>query len=431
MAGFKSPLPAEDGRKNLIVARRSAQLEGRLYTRRVPDDLQLFDDTPVSVAPNSSETEEDVDSELSAVHASVSSADWTIETIVSQMEKQRIDLNPRFQRRSAWTDPTKSKFIESAILSYPIPQLVLAEHPENRGHFLVIDGKQRLLALRQFYAGLQMDSDFDPLMLSGLTVLPELKGFTIADLKGKRSSLFDSFETHTIRTVVVRNWESEDFLYTLFLRLNTGSVPLSPQELRQALVPGPFVEWADVASGESLGLRTLLGNVGPDRRMVDAELLVRFLGLRLSRSSYRGNLKQFLDGVCSEFNGLWAQAEADITHELAEMEKAIVAAREIFGEVACHKWTGQKWERAFNKAIFDVQIGSLADQEVREQALDKADEVKEKFKDLCASNADFSKSVSTTTKSLQATRERFGTWFSAIAEVTGVPLATPACLDAQ
>lgn len=395
------------------------------------DDLQLFDDAPVSVAPNSSETEEDISSELSAVHASVSSADWTIETIVSQLEKKRIDLNPRFQRRSAWTDATKSKFIESAILSYPIPQLVLAEHPENRGHFLVIDGKQRLLALRQFYAGLQTGSDFDPLTLSGLTVLPELKGFTIADLKGKRSSLFDSFETHTIRTVVVRNWESEDFLYTLFLRLNTGSVPLSPQELRQALVPGPFVEWADIASGESPGLRTLLGNVGPDRRMVDAELLVRFLGFRLSRSPYRGNLKQFLDGVCAEFNGLWGQAESDIAREMAEMETAIAAAREIFGEVACHKWNGQKWERAFNKAIFDVQIGSLAHREVRDQALDKADEVKEKFKDLCASDAAFSKSVSTTTKSLQATRERFGTWFAAISEVTEVPIATPACLDVQ
>ena len=44
---------------------------------------------------------------------------------------------------------------------------------------------------------------------------------------------FSSFENQPIRTVVIKNWMSEDFLYLVFLRLNTGSVPLSTQELRQ------------------------------------------------------------------------------------------------------------------------------------------------------------------------------------------------------
>src|SRR5262249_40040090 len=145
---------------------------------------------------------------------------------------------------------------------------VLAERLERPGHFFVIDGKQRLLALRQFYAGLAeaTDEGFEPLHLTGLTILEELKGSDLGDVQTKRADLFDAFENHTIRTVVIRNWEVEDFLYTLFLRLNTGSVPLSPQELRQALVPGPFVDFVDVASGESPGLRFLLGNRGPDRR---------------------------------------------------------------------------------------------------------------------------------------------------------------------
>jgi hypothetical protein len=46
-------------------------------------------------------------------------------------------------------------------------------------------------------------------------------------------------------TVVLRNWKTEDFLYLVFLRLNTGNVLLSPQELRQALHPGPFFVFAN------------------------------------------------------------------------------------------------------------------------------------------------------------------------------------------
>lgn len=396
------------------------------------DELQLFDSAQVPVDPSSSESEEDVTSELSATRASVSSADWTIETLVGQLRKKRIDLNPKFQRRAAWTDPTKSKFIESAILAYPIPQLVLAEQRDKPGHFLVIDGKQRLLAIRQFYAGQgdDADTDFAPLRLGALTVLKDLKGYTISDLEDKRAQLFDSFENHTIRTVVVRNWETDEFLYTLFLRLNTGSVPLSAQELRQALVPGPFVDFVDAASGDSAGLRNLLGNTAPDRRMVDAELLVRYLGFQLAPVPYRGNLKVFLDGVCSTFNARWDTLEGNIANYLNAMEQAISAAMTIFGEdYACHKWNGVKWERSFNKAVFDVQIGSLANDDLRKWAVDHAEDVRAEFMRLCQEDADFSRALSTTTKSLAATRERFGTWYAALRGLSEVELKTPTCLD--
>jgi hypothetical protein len=379
------------------------------------------------------ESESDVSTPLSATRASVSATDWTIETIVQQMRKGRIDLNPKFQRRAAWTNPIKSRFIESAILGFPIPQVVLAERQDRQGHFLVIDGKQRLLALRQFYAvsGDEADDGFDPLRLTGLSILKDdLQGSTIGDLEGQPNDLFDAFENHTIRTVVIRNWETEDFLYTLFLRLNTGSVPLSPQELRQALVPGEFVDFVDLASGESLGLRRLLGNSGPDRRMIDAEMMVRFLGFRLSVVEYRGNLKLFLDSVCGTLNDRWGDTGDLVRAELGALEDAIDAAIEIFGpDAACHKWSGKKWERSFNRAIFDVQIYVLSDPEAREASIEKAGAILEAFKDLCADDEDFSRAVSTTTKSLDATKQRFSKWISVVADITGYKVPMPGCLE--
>src|SRR6187402_3579174 len=69
--------------------------------------------------------------------------DWTVETLVLQLRKNVIELDPSFQRRDAWRTTRKSRFIESLILGLPIPQLVLAERKQRRGTFFVIDGKQR------------------------------------------------------------------------------------------------------------------------------------------------------------------------------------------------------------------------------------------------------------------------------------------------
>lgn len=76
--------------------------------------------------------------------AVVFATDWTADTIISQLRKRNISLDPSFQRRDAWTGQRKSKFIESIILGLPIPQLVLAENLDQKGTFIVIDGKQRL-----------------------------------------------------------------------------------------------------------------------------------------------------------------------------------------------------------------------------------------------------------------------------------------------
>ncbi|NUK35068.1 DUF262 domain-containing protein [Streptomyces lunaelactis] len=383
------------------------------------------------VDSESGESEEDVIDRLTAARASISATDWTIETIVTQMRKGRIDLNPKFQRRAAWTNPTKSRFVESAILSYPIPQIVLAEKPDRPGHYFVIDGKQRLLALRQFYAGEGSDKDtgFEPFKITGTSILESVRGFDIKKLEDQRADLFDAFENHTIRTVSIKGWESEAFLYTLFLRLNTGSVPLSPQELRQALVPGDFVNFVDEQSGISPGLQHLLGNKGPDRRMIDAEMLVRYLGFRNSAVPYRGNLKDFLDKTCVHFNKYWASSAQSIIGQLSDMERAIDAARQIFSdEGACHKWSGVRWERSLNRAVFDVQIYALSDMRVRDVALGRSEEVRDAFKRLCVEDDKFVAAVTSTTKSIEATRNRFDIWNRELGSVLGIPVQRPACL---
>jgi len=213
----------------------------------------------------STEDESDVSKAVTKTYqqAVVTGTDWTTETILSQLRRGNIDLNPRFQRRDAWTAGRKSRFVESLFIGLPVPQLVLAERPDRLGTFLVLDGKQRLLTLLQF-AGISKAPDGSlqpPLELTSLEVRSDLNGLTMqqVDQSPRFSGDLNAFLNRTIRTAVVRNWPNDDLLYLVFLRLNTETVPLSPQELRQALHPGPFVDFLDDFSATCRPLQTHYG----------------------------------------------------------------------------------------------------------------------------------------------------------------------------
>ena len=254
---------------------------------------------------------EDLDFDSKSIpNVVVSSNDWTTETIIRQIEKGNIILNPDFQRRDAWNKKKKSQFIESLILGLPIPQIVLAESKDQKGKYIVLDGKQRLLSLRQFTIP-KNSLDYKKFNLQGLDIRKKLNKKSYEDLSQdiELSDDFSSFENQPIRTVVIKNWMSEDFLYLVFLRLNTGSVPLSTQELRQALHPGEFVKFLNEKSMKSQELKHILGlkDDTVDFRMRDTELLLRYFAFKNFINKYTGNLKSFLDYTCYLLFKAWLE----------------------------------------------------------------------------------------------------------------------------
>ena len=390
-----------------------------------PDDAEeVLEDS----ALEGTETEEDLGSVDPAQfgRAIVSGTDWTADTIISQLKKGNIDLDPTFQRRDAWTQSRKSKFIESIILGLPIPQLVLAETQDSKGTFIVIDGKQRLLSLQQF-AGINLEEDINPLLLKGLTVRKELNGKTYEDMRrdSRLRSLLTAFENQPIRTVVVRNWQNEKLLYIIFHRLNTNSLPLSPQELRQALHPGGFLRFVVKFSEESSGLQKVLNLKKPDFRMRDAELLLRYFAYSYFISDYAGNLKDFLDSTCKTLNKEWNKRSAELQAQAKECERAINATFRIFGEDgAFRKWDREKFESRFNRAVFEIMVYYFSKKTVRKKALAKSRKVVRAFKRLCNEKSQFLKSLETTTKSLKATSTRFMGWGRALKGL-GLAVQTP------
>jgi hypothetical protein len=392
------------------------------------EQLTAEDQELVPFVPDQGEDEGDDTSEQpSDFSASIASKDWTVETLVSQMRKGRIDLSPSFQRRNAWLDNRKSKLIESICLGFPIPQIVLAEKRDAPGEYFVLDGKQRLLALRQFYFDPDepRDEGFDPLRLSKLDVLTELNRLDVYEMEEQAPALSARLENHTMRTVVLSDWNSERMLLSLFLRLNTGSVPLSPQELRQALIPGKFVEWLDKVSGDMPAMRTLLGNSHPDRRMADAELVLRHLAFATSEQEYRGNLKGFLDATSRSYNAKWHKLKPTAEKAIEQLNKSLTTAQQAFGEAVCRKWSGARFERALNRAVFDVQIYSLSHRAVRRALAGNEEAVLEAYKDACVGNGRFIRSISATTKTADAFISRHRVWRDILDENIGVKYRLP------
>ena len=359
--------------------------------------------------------------------AVVTSTDWTTETILSQLRRGNIELSPKFQRREAWTDNRKSAFIESLFLGLPVPQLVLAERPDRRGSYIVIDGKQRLLSIRRF--GVEdSDDEFEPLRLRGLNTRADLNRRTWATMKADPTFRDDlvAYENQTIRTVVVRNWHDEAFLYLVFLRLNTGSVPLSPQELRQALHPGPFTDFVELYSSESKSIAKALGLRKPDFRMRDVELLIRFFAFAESIDRYNGNLKAFLDNTSEYFNHNWDARKADIEAMASQCDQAIEHTFDIFDNDAFRRWqTPTGYERPFNRAVFDIMTYYFRDQRSGELAVRRREEVKAAFEELCEKDELFTEALQTTTKSVRATFNRLGRWGTKLQSVLGYPVDIP------
>lgn len=354
----------------------------------------------------------------------VAPSDWTIESLYRQIGKQ-IDLDPAFQRRDVWNTKLQSSLIESFFLNIPIPQILLASKKNERSAFIVIDGKQRLLAIKQFLDGQHLDGR--PFKLRGMRILKDLEGKTWKDVEANQEQA-DLFLNSTQRATVLRGWNDEETLYEIFNRLNAGSVKLSPMELRMSLHPGGFIKYVIGWTEEHRQLHELLRLKKADKRMNDVELIIRYISFISQRWEYRGDLKGFLDTACKDMNVDFdtndgAQAALDAT--LANMEDAIAAAMSIFKQNVCRKWTILGYETRFNRAIFDVIIGSLSNIAIRAWALDNSDIFERKFKELCEGDADFVSSFETSTKNVPQVTKRFNTWYSELSALSGINLPVP------
>jgi Protein of unknown function DUF262 len=243
----------------------------------------------------------DVDPEKEVVTTSYDitsyGADYPVDGLVKRLEKRDIvvpsfeptydesdEVRP-FQRQFVWSRPQMDRFVESLLLGLPVPGIFLVRERTNK--LLVLDGQQRLRTLHAFYDGFHDDKRYK---LKNVQPPFEGKGYSDLDDEDRRR-LDDSI----IHATVLRQEHpagSQDAVYSIFERLNTGGSTLQPQEIRIALFNGPFLQ-AISKLNDDPDWRDLYGQYS--RRFKDQELILRVLALYEDAANYSRPVKSFLN----------------------------------------------------------------------------------------------------------------------------------------
>lgn len=338
----------------------------------------------------------------------VYSRDWTIETVVNQIQQGNIDINPKFQRRNAWKDDKRSRLIESLITGIPVPEIVLAEHPQLKRSFIVIDGKQRLLTIAGFMKPNEILYWNKP-VLSKLDVRKDLNGISYDALQNDPAFIneYRAFLNADIRCTIISNYTTEDILYDIFYRLNTGSVPLSTQELRQVLNKGDFADYLMEITNQPQPVHGILGLDEPDPRLKDVEIVLRFIAFTLFGRDYKGNLKNFLDSSMKRITGEWEQYKSEVVKVYAQFNESVKLLERIMGaNKVGRKYVNGKWEGSFNKALFEVEAFyfMFISRQVAERNKEK---FINEFKSFCSTNTEFRESIEIATSNLDRYQTRY------------------------
>lgn len=246
-----------------------------------------------------------------------------------------------FQRRFVWTRPQMDKFVESLLLGLPVPGIFLVRDSGNK--LLVLDGQQRLRTLQAFYRGIHDGRQYT---LKHVQEPFRGRAYENLDDEGRRR-LDDSI----IHATVLRQElpaGSQDAVYSIFERLNTGGSPLQPQEIRIALYHGPFLRLINELNQDS-DWRELYGPTSP--RFKDQELVLRVLALYEQGQEYSRPVKGFLNSYLRKNRERTANQAA----ELASLfEIASAAIHESIGSRAFRP------VRPLNAAVLDsVMVGVM------------------------------------------------------------------------
>jgi hypothetical protein len=181
----------------------------------------------------------------------VSPHEYSIEELVKVFEAGSLLRNPEYQRGEAWNETQKATFIDSIFRRYPVPALFLHKvvSPGLGGSasekFEIVDGQQRLTALRDFRAG-----KFSLLRVDGNSKLrlPKSVRSREAPWAGKvysdlSNELADQFSKTTMSVFQIGPDAHPDEVRDLFIRLQSGTA-LTRQQIRDAWPGnlGPFIE---------------------------------------------------------------------------------------------------------------------------------------------------------------------------------------------
>lgn len=151
--------------------------------------------------------------------------DPDLESLVRRIREGELDLQPDFQRDEIWDTPRRQRLIDTILRAWYVPAIHVVVDSE--GEDVVLDGQQRLAAIRDFFA--------NKIRVNGSTEPPDerirrLDGLTYEKLPAEVRRAVNGFSISVIKLDDYEPQEPNE----LFFRLNQ-SYNLTPPEKRNAL----------------------------------------------------------------------------------------------------------------------------------------------------------------------------------------------------
>ena len=228
--------------------------------------------------------------------------------LYDNLQNSLITVDNSYQRRYVWLEKHKIKLIETILIGYPIPEIYLwtqnIDEKDGDLHYNIIDGQQRLGALRSF-----INNEFE---LNEKEL--EFKNASYAN------KTFDQLAKHDLLSIwkypfslrFVDNEISKEQIVKMFNRLNSVNMILSPQELRNAKFEGKFIQLAEKISSFDFWKKYSVFTSDEIRRMGDMEFVSTIL--MFFREGIEEDITQEkLDRIYELYNEVYEEAEDDET----------------------------------------------------------------------------------------------------------------------
>lgn len=337
---------------------------------------------------------EQLDYPFNPEEISIDSKKIPMETCLRRLTQGTIKLNPDFQRSEIWTPEKQSQLIESLMLNIPLPMFYVSADEKN--NYTVIDGLQRLSTIRSFILGDDYFKTREEAQKGNGFKLQNLEFWKIYQDKtfnelpvNIKNRILESEFTFTI----INPGTPEEIRRNIFKRVNTGGLPLSSQEIRNALYSGESTKLLNELS-QYPEFKQATGDSIKSLRMEDKELILRFVAFLVrDYTSYKKTISidTFLSDTLiivnniptftsREFKKLTEQDKDGKEQRVNikdiiifdrdsiknSFEKAMTRSFALFGDHTFRKSYGDNRKSQINKSLFEmwgVLLSRLTDNE--------------------------------------------------------------------
>ena len=329
----------------------------------------------------------------------VDKVDKSTSDLFRMIVEGELNLQPDYQRKFVWDKKTMSKFIESLLLSIPIPTIFLAENSDDT--FEVIDGQQRLTTIFAFMKSKLVANEIeklpynlrelDVLALNGLETLKQFNRKNYYDMVDMQRK----FNNVSLPVVIIKKDSTEDIKYDIFSRINSGSIKLNNQELLNVMYRGELIDSLNTASQKEIvdklvGYRTVLKKrFGYHEILLRAKVIEGFVNsddwkLREIRIKNKNNLnKEYrtyngrLNTAILEYLKEYRNDEQEASNLISFIEDSTQKVSTVFGDEAFIR-INKPGSTSINKTIAELQLVVLSRFNSR-VVMDNKEKIKKSF----------------------------------------------------